>query len=225
MNLKSWFFNDNNLKEEKEIYLEGIYGSYKITTKDRIEVNRYRLSVLFCGLSFCLGLIHWLYLGESLASIWLFSMALSLGFALNWIHIYIRFIHNILKVSWGIGCLGVIIMASYVGFDNILMNLRVQPYWLFLIGPIFIALTGLGFKEFFCFRRAEALGLTILLPIALLGHITNLLNESTIISLISISAALLLLMSIRKFGIDAALDIGDKSIFEYLERQRESKSA
>ena len=38
-----------------------------------------------------------------------------------------------------------------------------------------------------------------------------------------ISSFLLLILAFRKFGTDPSLDIGDKSIFDYLERQREQK--
>tara|TARA_Y100001968_G_C19365069_1_gene722059 strand:+ start:491 stop:856 length:366 start_codon:yes stop_codon:yes gene_type:complete len=116
--------------------------------------------------------------------------------------------------------MGILIMSLFLGINNILPTLRYQPYWTIAIGPIFAALTGLGFKEFFCFRRVEAFGLTILLPIALLGHISHLINPTIVFALVSLSSTLLLILSIRKFGLDPAADIGDKSIFEYLKSQR-----
>ena len=93
------------------------------------------------------------------------------------------------------------------------------------IGPFFAALTGLGFKEFFCFRRPEAIGVTLLLPISLLSHLFRIFNPSLIISGIGISSILLLVLGIRKFGMDPASDIGDKSVFEYLENIKKANES
>ena len=207
--------------QPNEITLEGVYGQFIITEKDRIEVKKYRISVLICGLSFFIGLIHWVVIGNLFSWIWLILMSISLAFSLHWIHIYLRPLHNTLKILWGIGSIGILIMCLSVGLNNILPTLRSEPYWTFAIGPMFAALTGLGFKEFFCFRRIEALGLTIFLPIALLGHISHLINPTIVFSLVTISSTFFLVLSIKKFGIDPAADIGDKSVFEYLERQRQ----
>ena len=94
-----------------------------------------------------------------------------------------------------------------------------DPIWTLAIGPLFVALTGLGFKEFFSFHRPEAIGITMLIPISLLGHLSGLLNGPIVMLLISCSAFLLLMLGIRKFGVDVAADIGDKSVFDYLENR------
>ena len=49
--------NEHSLEEE----FEGAYGRYKITVKDKIEVNRYRIAVLICGTSFTSGIFEVLY--------------------------------------------------------------------------------------------------------------------------------------------------------------------
>ena len=225
MNEKSLFLEDNKTSQQKETLFNGIYGSYTITNADIIEVKKYRISVLICAMSMTLGIIHWITIGNHLAWIWLIAMCISLGLALNWIHIYLLNLHNALKFCWGLGCISIIIMSFNLGIDNILTNLAVKPYLTLAIGPLFVSLTGLGFKEFFCFKRAEAFGLTILLPIALLGHLSQLMNNYLVILFLSISSLLLLLLAIRKFGMDPASDIGDKSVFEYLENQRKEESA
>ena len=92
------------------------------------------------------------------------------------------------------------------------------------IGPLFAALAGIGFKEFFCFRRPEAIGLTLLLPVALLGHLSGLLAGPAAISMLAICSALLVVLALRKFGMEAAADVGDKSVFAYLENLRKAKS-
>ena len=90
---------------------------------------------------------------------------------------------------------------------------------------MFAALAGIGFKEFFCFQRPEAIGLTLLLPIALLGRLLGLIPGTPCLSLIGCSAALLVLLACRKFGVDAAADVGDKSVFAYLEQSQQDDIA
>ena len=89
------------------------------------------------------------------------------------------------------------------------------------MGPFFAALTGVGFKEFFCFRRPEAIGVTLLLPAgparsadrAAAGDLHPLACSPS-------QAALLLVLCLRKFPMAAAADVGDKSVFTQLEQQR-----
>ena len=204
----------------QEPSFQGIYGTYKITQADQFEVKCYRLSVLCCGITFSIGLAHWILFGAKYASLWLIPFTISLGLALKWIHIYMRSLHLALQVFWVLGCLGLGILTIKFGINNLLSTISSDQIWTIAIDPLFAALTGLGFKEFFCFRRIEAIGLTLLLPIALLGYLTSLLNGTVVFSLLSCSAILLLILSIRKFGLEAAADVGDKSIFEYLNHQQ-----
>ena len=101
-----------------------------------------------------------------------------------------------------------------------LATLHNHPLWILAVGPLFAALAGIGFKEFFCFRRAEAIGLTLLLPLALLGRLSSLMPPTLCLALLGAAALLLLVLALRKFGIPAAADVGDKSVFAYLEQQR-----
>jgi uncharacterized integral membrane protein len=93
--------------------------------------------------------------------------------------------------------------------------------WIWAIGPFFAALAGIGFKEFFCFRRPEAIGVTLLLPLALLGRLSGLLPAAACAVLLGLEAGLLLVLTLRKFPMPAAADVGDKSVFAYLEAQRQ----
>jgi uncharacterized integral membrane protein len=99
-----------------------------------------------------------------------------------------------------------------------------RPLAILAVGPFFAALTGVGFKEFFCFRRPEAIGVTLLLPLALLGRLTGLLPVAATLQLLALQAALLLVLCLRKFPMEAAADVGDKSVFTHLEQQRLGQS-
>jgi uncharacterized integral membrane protein len=60
--------------------------------------------------------------------------------------------------------------------------------------------------------------------VALLGYLSGLIAGPAAISMMAISSALLVLLSLRKFGMEAAADVGDKSVFAYLEDLRKAKS-
>ena len=199
---------------------DGVYGSYTITAADRDEVRRYRIALLVAGLAMSLGLLHWWQLGGSWAWIWVVPLAAALGLALQWIHIYLRPLHRALQLFWLLGCLGWAGLLLSAGPTEALSTLREQPIWILAVGPLFAAMAGIGFKEFFCFQRPEAIGLTLLLPLGLLGRLLGLLNLSTAMTLLSAAALLLVLLALRKFGMEAAADVGDKSVFAYLAEQK-----
>ena len=113
--------------------------------------------------------------------------------------------------------LGALLLQA--GPTEVLSTLQDQPLWILAIGPLFAALAGIGFKEFFCFQRPEAIGLTLLLPAALLGHLVGLINGPLCLALLESAALLLVLLALRKFGMEAAADVGDKSVFAYLDGQ------
>ncbi len=199
---------------------EGMYGTYTITEHDRREVQRYRIALLVSGLSFSAGLLQWWQIGSEWAWLWLLPLAAGLGLALQWIHIYLSPLHRALQLFWLLGCLGWGVLLVLSGPSQALATLQGQPLWILAIGPLFAALAGIGFKEFFCFRRPEAIGLTLLLPIALLGRLSGLLDPGVCLGLLTSAALLLVVLALRKFGIPAAADVGDKSVFAYLEQQR-----
>ena len=199
---------------------EGVYGPYTITSIDRREVQRYRISLLVAGLAMTAGLVHWWQFGDRWAWVWLVPLMAGLGLALHWIHIYLRPLHNALRLFWLTGCLGWGLLLMQAGPNEALTTLVEQPLWILAIGPLFAALAGIGFKEFFCFHRPEAIGLTLLLPIALLGRLVGIISTSLCAAFLLIAGLLMVLLALRKFGMEAAADVGDKSVFAYLDSQR-----
>ena len=200
--------------------IKGLYGDFIVTSEDKKEVLFYRFSILSCGLFFSLGLVQWFSKGSSQVWICFAGLVISLGLGLKWIHIYLRPLHQALVLFWVIGCIGLGIVAYHFGLTNVIDGLQENPKWVFLVGPLFVSLTGVGFKEFFCFRRIEAIGITIFIPIAFIGHLTELTNEKFTFALLVLSALLLLILGIRKFDLPAEADVGDKSVFDFLESQR-----
>jgi uncharacterized integral membrane protein len=200
---------------------EGVYGTYTITERDRQDVLGYRLALTAVAVAQLALLAQWRLLGPTALWPWLVTMAVGLGLALRWIHIYLRPLHQLLQLFWLAGCLGGLALALRVGTAHLLPALAEQPLWILAIGPFFAALAGVGFKEFFCFRRPEAIGVTLLLPVALLGRLGGLLGPDTTLALLAVQAGLLLLLCLRKFPMAAAADVGDKSVFDWLEQQRQ----
>ncbi len=216
--------NSQQEADHTEPTFDGLYGTFSITVQDQREVQLYRICLLVCGLSFSAGLCQWALVGPDLVPLWIVPLATSLGLALRWIHIYLRPLHQTLQMFWAAGCLGWLFLSIQVGPTDTVQTLETQRLWTWAIGPLFAALAGIGFKEFFCFRRPEAIGLTLLLPLALLGHLSGLIAGSPAFILMAIASVLLVVLALRKFGMEAALDVGDKSVFAYLEDLRKTKN-
>jgi uncharacterized integral membrane protein len=204
---------------------EGAYGPFTITAADRREVLGYRLALLLVAVAQAGLLAQWRWLGPERLWPWLLPLAAGLGLALRWIHIYLRPLHRALQLFWLLGCLGLLVLAVVVGPDRMALTVATDARWIWAIGPLFAALAGIGFKEFFCFRRPEAIGVTLLLPLALLGRLSGVLGAGACGLLLALEAALLLLLTLRKFPMPAAADVGDKSVFAYLEAQRLTSNA
>ena len=204
---------------------QGAYGPFTITALDRREVLSYRLSLLVAALAQVALLAQWAWLGEKHLWPWLLPLAVGVGLALRWIHIYLRPLHQALQLFWLIGSLGWLVLAIRVGPDAMASTLRFDGRWVWAVGPFFAALAGIGFKEFFCFRRFEAIGVTLLLPLALFGHLSGLLPPAIVGGMLAVEATLLLVLCLRKFPMPAAADVGDKSVFAYLEQQRRATTA
>lgn len=198
---------------------EGVYGPYTITASDRKDVQSYRFALLMSGLAFSAGLTQWWQLGGEWAWLWLVPLCGGLGVAVQTIHIYLRPLHRALQLFWLLGCVGWLGLIALNGPGQALARIADQPLWILAIGPLFAAMAGIGFKEFFCFRRVEAIGLTLLLPIALLGRLLQWIDAATSLGMLLIAAGLFVVLALRKFGTEAAADVGDKSVFAYLDGQ------
>ncbi|MCY4236613.1 MAG: DUF2301 domain-containing membrane protein [Cyanobacteria bacterium MAG CAR2_bin_4] len=199
---------------------QGMFGTYRITAADQREVTAYRISVLALAVAQLGCLAQWAWGGATWIGPWLVAMAVALGLALHWIHIYLRPLHQALRLLWLLGVGGGVALAYQAGPGQMGNTLLAQPLWIMAIGPYFAALTGLGFKEFFCFRRIEAGGVTLLAPLLLLLALIRVVPLERQGPFWLLEAVLLLVMAVGKFRLDPAADIGDKSVFQELERRR-----
>ncbi len=101
-----------------------------------------------------------------------------------------------------------------------------QPLWIWAVGPFFAALAGIGFKEFFCFQPAGGdRGHPAAAP-GPAGPADRPAEPPALVSwLLALKPGLLLVLCLRKFPMPAAADVGDKSVFAYLETQRRTTTA
>ena len=165
-------------QSEPEVY-QGQFGDFTITQSDRTGVIIYRTGLLVTALSFALGSFLVILSGDSptvlqaltplYAIFWV-----ALGVSLATIHIYMAALHRALQIFWGIGG----IAATALGISTsepLALFVYHHPTTIFGIGFTFAALTGIYFKEAFCFNRFETKFLTPLVPMLLLGHLTGVL--------------------------------------------------
>lgn len=207
-----------------EVY-QGQFGEFTITEGDRTGVIIYRAGLMVAALSFAIGsalvvlnnnpnfqLLTPLYACFSLA----------LGVSLLTIHIYMAFLHRLLQVFWGIGSITAVILALSSSVP-LAVTVYTQPLTLLGIGFTFVALTGIYFKEAFCFNRLETKILTPIVPVLLLGHMLGVLPTQGEQVLLGLWAILFVVFALRKAIQAIPPDIGDKSVFEYLKAQRLAK--
>ncbi|MDZ8083478.1 MAG: DUF2301 domain-containing membrane protein [Nostoc sp. DcaGUA01] len=205
---------------------QGQFGEFTITSNDRTGVIIYRAGLMIAALSFAVGsglvlLNNNPTVLSALTPLYAFFI-LALGVSLFTIHIYMIILHRMLQIFWAIGTITSAILALSSS-DPLAVTIYNQPLTLFGVGFIFVALTGIYFKEAFCFNRLETKVLTPLVPVLLLGHLVGVLPIQWEGILLGIWATLFLVFALRKTVQSISADIGDKSVFAYLKQQRLSK--
>ncbi|MCW6035684.1 DUF2301 domain-containing membrane protein [Spirulina subsalsa FACHB-351] len=201
---------------------DGKFGPFTINPEDRRDVRLYRAGLAIAGLSFFLATTLLLFLGANpdllpFLSLFYTLFSLGLGLSLLKIHIYLAPLHRLLKLFWIIGTVASFIFA-YADSAPFALTLYYTPASLLGVGFTFAALTGIYFKEAFCFNRLETKILTPLVPLLLLGHLVGLLPLNMERTLLGSWAALFVIFVVRKLVQPIPPDIGDKSVFEHLKQ-------
>ena len=209
-----------------EVY-QGQFGEFTITESDRQSVIIYRTGLMIAALCFAIGSGLVLFYPQTTtiqAITPLYTcFSLALGVSLLTIHIYMTSLHRILQLFWIIGSISAFIFG-HGDSQAFAITIYDQPLTILGIGFTFAALTGIFFKEGFCFHRLETKILTPLVPLLLLGHLTGILSTQAERVLLGIWAILFLVFAIRKVIQAIPPDIGDKSVFDYLKNQHLAKS-
>ena len=204
------------------VVYQGQFGEFTLTGSDRTGVIIYRAGLMVAALSFALG--SWLVLGTNTVQLSLLTplyacFCLALGVSLVTIHIYLEPLHRLLQAFWVIGAVSAAFLALQSS-EPLALTVYNYPVTLFGIGFTFVSLTGIYFKEGFCFHRLETKILTPLVPALLLGHLAGVLPVSVEQKLLGVWAVLFIVFALRKTVQEIPDDIGDKSVFAYLKQQR-----
>ncbi|WP_414541582.1 DUF2301 domain-containing membrane protein [Nostoc sp. CCY0012] len=208
-----------------EVY-QGQFGDFTIDQSDRIGVIIYRTGLIVAAISFAIGSALVLFNNNPTTIAALTPLyacfSLALGVSLITIHIYMALLHRLLQVFWIIGSITAVVFA-FSSSEPLAVTIYNQPLTLFGVGFTFVALTGIFFKEAFCFNRLETKVLTLTVPLLLLGHLVGILPTQGEQILLGIWAILLLVFAARKSVQVIPADIGDKSVFAYLHKQKSAK--
>jgi uncharacterized integral membrane protein len=203
------------------VVYQGQFGEFTITQNDRLSTIVYRAGLMVAALSFAIGSALVLLTNNPNMSVLtpLFAcFCLGLGVSLWTIHIYLAALHRVLQVFWAIGTLAAVVLALS-SREPLAVNVYNHPFALFGVGFIFAALTGIYFKEAFCFNRLETKILTPLVPTLLLGHLVGVLPVQWEQVMLGTWAIFFVVFAIRKAVQQIPPDIGDKSVFAYLKKQ------
>ncbi len=206
-----------------EVY-QGQFGEFTITEGDRREVMIYRGGLVTAATSFAVGsgLLIWFGATPTIlqALTPLFALfSLGLGVSLLTIHIYLIPLHRMLQMFWLTGTVAAVALG-WQSPEPLALFVYNHPLTLFGIGFTFAALTGIFFKEAFCFNRLETKFLTPVVPMLLLGHMAGVISVPMERLFLVIWAVSFVVFALRKTVQAIPADIGDKSVFTYLKQQR-----
>jgi len=137
--------------------------------------------------------------------------------ALALVHMYLGDIKKVMQALWFTGLAGGVVVKLAEPGQSVVDTVAAQPLGVWAIGPLFAALTGLAFKEGACYGKAEAWALFVLTPVALLGHLTGLASSGTEGALLLATVACYSVFALRKFSQPQVDDLGDKSVFEFMQ--------
>ncbi len=207
-----------------EVY-QGQFGEFTITKDDRLSVIVYRSALAISALCFSLGVLLVLFQPSNPEFVnwltWLYvGFSIGLGVALWTIHIYLELLHRVLQIFWAIGAIASVGIALYFP-EPLAIAIYEHPIALIGVGFSFAALTGIFFKETFCFNRFETKFLVPLVPVLILGHLVNFLTVAIEQGFLAAWAVLFAIFAIRKATQEIPSDIGDKSVFAYLKAQKQ----
>lgn len=217
----------DKLPAEPEIY-QGQFGEFTITQSDRLGVKIYRSGLMVAAVCFAIStaVVLWPNPTEEFTNLLtpLYGcFCLGLGVSLVMIHIYLAILQRLLQLFWLIGTAAAVWIALTSG-ETLAIAAYNDPVALFGIGFTFVALTGIYFKEAFCFNRLETKLLTPLVPGLILGHLLGWLSLYAESLLLAIWAVLFMVFALRKAFQAIPDDVGDKSVFAHLKQQRSAQA-
>jgi uncharacterized integral membrane protein len=207
------------MQTQASIVYQGQFGEFSIDDHDRQSVIIYRGGLAIAALSFAIATVLAFLQGYVWITPLYFIFWTALGVSLFTIHIYLKPLHLALQAFWAIGGLASIGLL-FLSSEPLALYVYEHSIAILGIGFTFAALTGIFFKEAFCFNRFETKLLTPIVPSLLLGHLSGLLPLSWEQVLLCVWSVLFTVFATRKLIQPIPPDIGDKSVFEYLKQKQ-----
>lgn len=206
---------------EPVIY-QGQFGEFTITDEDRRGVIVYRSGLMVSAVCFAVGATLALWRGDdpaiqSVLTPLYTGFAAGLAVSLLTIHIYMSALHRAIQIFWLIGAVASLAVAHLYP-EPFALTVYQHPVTILGVGFLFAALTGIFFKEAFCFNRVETKLLTPTIPLLLLGHWLGFMPLVWEKTLLAAWAILFMVFALRKAFQNIPADIGDKSVFAYLKQ-------
>ncbi|XP_028800964.1 uncharacterized protein LOC114756181 [Neltuma alba] len=227
---------NNRRSFDNSVVYQGLYGPWTVDKSDIREVILYRSGLVIAASSFVLAASAAFLPDDSLLSSTIkqnhdylyVAGSCGLGLSLLLIHIYVSEIKRTLQALWVLGILGS--CATYIAVaqpanQSLIHCILDNPSTVWLVGPLFAALTGLVFKEGLCYGKLEAGLLTFVIPTVLLGHLTGLMDNEVKLALLAAWMVLFVIFAGRKFTQPVKDDIGDKSVFMFNSLPDDDKAA
>ena len=81
-----------------------------------------------------------------------------------------------MQALWVPGCAGSVGIALTT-HEQVPQYVATHPAAVWLVGPMFAALTGVAFKEGMCYGKPECAALFFLIPVTLLGHLSGVIGR------------------------------------------------
>jgi len=194
----------------------GLYCDWSVTPADTLEVWAYRASLSACALGVAAAASPLAFgaSAEAIVQPAYFFGAAGLGASLALIHMYVDPIKKFMQACYALGLLSSVgIAATHPEYASVPAFVLDHPGAVWLVGPMFAALTGVAFKEGMCYGKPECAALFFTVPAVLLGHLTGLGSEGFERGAVGVWVALMLAFAARKYTQEVKDDIGDKSVF------------
>jgi len=201
-------------------------STIQITRIDVREVVLYRVGLWLAGLG-ATALAIWLAvygaidlrgahvpvgLGATawIASVALWVMALGAAVAVRYIHLYMGWLHTVLRGFIAVGLVACL-LATVLG-DGLATNVYGHSWAGFGYGFVLATLCGIAVKEMLCFGRITTLAFAVATPVLALGHLLGLLSPVREVQLFYLACVLLAAFGIAKLWQPYAADVGDKAL-------------
>ena len=151
------------------------------------------------------------------------AASISMGVALQLIHVYVTPLKRFVQALWAAGTVGGVYLMCTHRDTGIVDFVGSNPYAVWLVGPLFAAVTGVAVKEGLCYGKGECAALALLTPVLLLSHLSSLAPEAVERVLVAGWAGLVVVFALRKWTQPIQDDIGDKSVFEFYKLPEEEQ--